>query len=1002
MPNGKIANYSVYDPSGFYTSADGDAPKSYGAVATIRYKDYDFALTYNTLDKEKHIYKNAGYGQKVKNTQGEVVTNTTFPIQDSDFDGKYEPVKVLIDGQKISVYKYLTQEEGTLVAEFDNAVCNCRPADYQTIEVDTKLEQLLEKRSNGESQYWFYDVKNNKIVVILNYTGGRVLGKNSGGTIDLDELKQKNAEIVDFESMAAFANSDYNWLANEVRSTMNEAGKYVIAGLTITAAAPYLLEAALIEEGASSLTNFTFSATSDLFFSLFIEYLTSEKDNWMDNVNWTDLFADAGLSGVQAIVPAKKGKKFVDAGIDCLSSITITDLSNIGDNIGKITVECGIGIILGWALSTKQAQKIQQWLWNLGPGKLSQIIKKKLPFVKTPADEVRVVEALKNTTEKKLPDGWSKEMVEILDTDGGKQAYEFLIKCNYDITVNNFQQLSLIYSKIGDSEQKKLETLLTQGYNADNLITSITERQSSGNVSETVNTVADELLNKTSKSEPSQMVSVENNSPTVSTLDGHQPTSKSNQDKTETPAEPQNTPAKKIADLPEDLRKQYKEEDLQKFIDKPQIVDAWKKLNDLRGNYSDEYDLFFNTEMRIQNLEKDADEPSNIARFKTTLDMSVAGIPEEWILDNSIVSKFLDEPKYWDTWNYLKQRRTPKDLGTLNFPDEVFEDFGKFEKIVNIDKDKFVNTILDMQTTPWANNTDIVIKFIDNNDYKTTWNMIHGGFPIDIPGIKPKYPDFETFEILSKLDMNQYSFNNMYKIFTEDMADDICKIIKTQGLEPRDWNILLGNFGEVINFKTIKENDLLSYLNNSSKYYDKVTEFASSNPNLRKKLKNKLEGTLQEKAKDFGEAYCQELVAKVLMYPIRIHYLKDKRSFKQYFIDNQESCFRNALSSMPSSKQHWKQNISSSIYKCILGNDYAHWKEVFTNPSNIENDSFVLLNCILNNIPTGDVFWKGLIIQFLKDLTSDGYEYVITETEIFEWIKNNLNSFFEEIINEDK
>ncbi len=88
---------------------------------------------------------------------------------------------------------------------------------------------------------------------------------------------------------------------------------------------------------------------------------------------------------------------------------------------------------------------------------------------------------------------------------------------------------------------------------------------------------------------------------------------------------------------------------------------------------------------------------------------------------------------------------------------------------------------------------------------KNTWGKINTA--LNIEGIKTKYPDFETFEILSTIDKSgKYSFNNMYKTFTEDMADDICKIIKTQGqkLQPKDWNVLLGNFGEVITFKEIK------------------------------------------------------------------------------------------------------------------------------------------------------------------------------------------------------
>ncbi|MDD6002419.1 MAG: hypothetical protein PUC50_09570, partial [Bacteroidales bacterium] len=401
-----------------------------------------------------------------------------------------------------------------------------------------------------------------------------------------------------------------------------------------------------------------------------------------------------------------------------------------------------------------------------------------------------------------------------------------------------------------------------------------------------------------------------------------------------------NTPARPIAELPDGIKKQYPSPaDQQKFVDKPEMVEAWEELNELLRQYPKDYESIIKTEMKIESLTKYADDPSNVSKLKNILEMSKADMNPDWLDNMEICSKFFSDQKYWDTWNKLKGWQKEYANGQLSFPDDVFDDFDKFEKVKIFGTEKFIKAIQSMREKgmpeEWIKHSDAVLKIFGNNELNNTWETIRRSLAAHKPGTETKYPDFETFEILSTIDKSgKYSFNNMYKTFTADMADDICHIIKTQGKESMDWNVLLGNFDEVITFKDIKDKTgLLKYLNKSSNYYNKITKFAASKPKLREKLIKELEGTLQEKVKDFGEAFAQEYIGYILIHWLDkvVEHSVNGTDFDSYKYlckivskqDIYQSAFRNALNSLNSNSSQDKITVSGTLNDFLTGINYT-------------------------------------------------------------------------------
>ncbi len=57
LPDGKIADFSDLTPSGFYTAEDGTVKTSYGAVACIRDKGYDYYFMFKKELKNQNRFK---------------------------------------------------------------------------------------------------------------------------------------------------------------------------------------------------------------------------------------------------------------------------------------------------------------------------------------------------------------------------------------------------------------------------------------------------------------------------------------------------------------------------------------------------------------------------------------------------------------------------------------------------------------------------------------------------------------------------------------------------------------------------------------------------------------------------------------------------------------------------------------------------------------------------------------------------------------------------------
>lgn len=152
-------------------------------------------------------------------------------------------------------------------------------------------------------------------------------------------------------------------------------------------------------------------------------------------------------------------------------------------------------------------------------------------------------------------------------------------------------------------------------------------------------------------------------------------------------------------------------------------------------------------------------------------------------------------------------------------------------------------------------------------------------------------------------------------------------------------NLLLGNFGEVITFKDIKDKKgLVSYLNNSNKYYEEVTSS-----------------------------------------------------------DVQGSCMRNSLSSLNAISKDKKlvNNVGIIIYKCLLGNsiddNVKFFKDLFSDEHNYNIAIQNAIWCIANNIDFTNSFCLGLLQQVVKDCIAYGLELSFVNNENHEALILEIN-----------
>ncbi|MBR2887236.1 MAG: hypothetical protein IKB95_03335, partial [Bacteroidales bacterium] len=347
-------------------------PSGYGISLSNRQRPDAAIYGFITTDNETFMAKfsESGHFEGFYNTDGDALYVDKDNVTLTNYHRTGSPVYYW-DIQSRSFYNNLYVAPNEPVGdEWTPYYYSAVIPDYMEEARQRNLEKLLKKKADGQSQYWFYDVKNNKIVVILGYTGGRVLRKNNGETIDLRKIK--DAEIKEFPSMAAFAGSEYNWLANDVRSTMNEAGKYVVAGLTITAAAPYLLEAALVGEGVSGkfaegfLSDFVSNSVANMVTYFIVEHWINDnpKKTWNEYFDFKEMVLDASIAGAKNLyAPASlKGKLLYDATVDGIQAVEVmklleSDKTSVWDQVVNFGIGAGVAVIVD-AITPRLTRKL--------------------------------------------------------------------------------------------------------------------------------------------------------------------------------------------------------------------------------------------------------------------------------------------------------------------------------------------------------------------------------------------------------------------------------------------------------------------------------------------------------------------------------------------------------------------------------------------------------------------------------------------------------------------
>ncbi len=249
------------------------------------------------------------------------------------------------------------------------------------------------------------------------------------------------------------------------------------------------------------------------------------------------------------------------------------------------------------------------------------------------------------------------------------------------------------------------------------------------------------------------------------------------------------------------------DDELKLFLENPRMVDAWNDLNELLRQYPKAYESIIKNEMKIESLTKYADDPSNIARVKTTLDMSVAEIPVEWITDE-ICDKFFKNKSYLNVWNdlekvgkerfskdgfaafdnYVKNRnitseitdseklmtniladvsRKKRQIGNeLVAYDDLFKDYFKHldpETLAKFDKqmlDAWHKMMDRRMPETWCRDVDIVEKIKSNNRYITYWDELKDveAYPLTLKG-----DDFSVFDHYVTKQLG-YTFKQMREI----------------------------------------------------------------------------------------------------------------------------------------------------------------------------------------------------------------------------------------------
>ncbi|MBE6341564.1 MAG: hypothetical protein E7069_12695 [Bacteroidales bacterium] len=471
-PDGSIVDMKDYLPSGFYLSNDVDAKTSYGTVATIREGDRDLYYSYS-----KQSHANRGYGYLL---DGSARLKYELPSISADKASELHPVRIRLTDGKVTIIDFMGNE----LEAYDEQMCNCQMAKYT---FSSEFEPLV---VDENKEYWFYDKKENKIIIVTKVHDLSWL-KIAKDSVSYDEIREfEPGEIRMTE--AQLADSKYNWLRNDVIKTMNDGGKVVMVGMAVTALAPYLIEYAAaygIETGTAILRNgvkklgsdFATGSISEAVSYLIAEYvdkkILSEPAQPIEIK--ADFVSDVISAGFRNMVKPSEKIRIISV---CIDGVNIDDLLNSDEDaiirIIRGSIQCAI---------------------STGSDKLFDVIKSRISHKLINVTSQRIVMAIRklnhNNPEAELEmvsflcgknNHWLSEMKRII-REYGNGAFYMLQDLDIDymkLSTSNFERLSrFVKTNVGnENELNIMKSLLNSGRDINRMLRYIHSKGSSAKI----------------------------------------------------------------------------------------------------------------------------------------------------------------------------------------------------------------------------------------------------------------------------------------------------------------------------------------------------------------------------------------------------------------------------------------------------------------------------------------------------------------------------------------
>ena len=470
-PDGSIVDMKDYLPSGFYLSNDVDAKTSYGTVATIREGDKDL---YYVFDHDTH--QNRGYGYLL---DGSARLKYELPSISADKASELHPVRIRLTDGKVTIIDFMGNE----LEAYDENICDCQMAKYT---FSSEFEPLV---VDENKEYWFYDKKENKIIIVTNVHDLSWL--KAKGSVSYDEIKEfAPGEIRMTE--AQLADSKYNWLRNDVIKAMNDGGKVVMVGMAATALAPYLIEyvtaygieagTAIIQNSIKKLgTNFLLGSTSEALSYLLAEYIDKKVlSEPAQNIELgADFVSDIISAGFRNVVKPSKKIKTISV---CIDGVNIDNLLNSDEDILmrilRASIQCTVSTGFD-KLFDKVKNRYSHKLIDIPSQKIVNVIRKL--NLNNPEAELEIVSFLcgKNNH-------WLSEMKRII-REYGNGAFYMLQDLDLDymkLSLQNFERLSrFVKMNVGNEQELNImKSLLNSGRDINRMLRYIHSKGSSAKI----------------------------------------------------------------------------------------------------------------------------------------------------------------------------------------------------------------------------------------------------------------------------------------------------------------------------------------------------------------------------------------------------------------------------------------------------------------------------------------------------------------------------------------